>query len=63
MVKSQYLQVVEAFFLNSVTSQYLEVEFGPHGHYLALLLDGKRNAIKTDLRLEYKAEIGECNRI
>ena len=38
-------EVVEAFFLNE-KDQYLEVEFGPHGQHLALLLDGRRNAIK-----------------
>ena len=42
-------EVVEAFFLNS-EDQYLEVEFGPHGQHIVLLLDGRRNAIKSVLR-------------
>lgn len=28
-------EVVELFLLNSQTEEYLELEFGPHGHYLA----------------------------
>ena len=40
-----YYEVVEAFFLNS-EDRYLEVEFGPHGQHIALLLDGRRNAVK-----------------
>ena len=38
-------EVVEAFFLND-KEQYLELEFGPHGQHLMLMLDGNRNAIK-----------------
>ena len=38
-------EVVEAFFLND-QDQYLEVEFGPHGQHIVLLLDGRRNAVK-----------------
>ena len=38
-------EVVEAFFLND-QDQYLEVEFGPHGQHIVLLLDGGRNAVK-----------------
>ena len=38
-------EVVEAFFLND-KDQYLEVEFGPHGQHIVLLLDGRRNAVK-----------------
>ena len=38
-------EVVEAFFLND-KEQYLELEFGPHGQHLMLLLNGNRNAIK-----------------
>jgi hypothetical protein len=37
--------VVEAFFLNQ-EDQYLELEFGPHGQHLMLLLQGAGNAIK-----------------
>ena len=38
-------EVVEAFFLND-EEQYLELEFGPHGQHLSLLLNGNRNSIK-----------------
>ncbi len=38
-------EVVEAFFLNQ-EDQYLELEFGPHGQHLMLLLQGAGNAIK-----------------
>ena len=38
-------EVVEAFFLND-KEQYLELEFGPHGQQLMLILNGNRNAIK-----------------
>ena len=44
-------EVVEAFFLNEA-DQYLEVEFGPHGQHIVLLLDGRRNAIKLVLRFD-----------
>jgi len=37
---------VEAFFLNEA-GQYLELEFGPYGHYLVLLLNGVR--VKVDV--------------
>merc|ERR1712228_401964 len=49
-------EVAEAFFLND-KDQYLEVEFGPHGQHIMLLLDGRRNAIKHTLPLEYTASI------
>lgn len=45
-------EVVEAFFLGD-DNKYLEVEFGPHGHYIVLLLDGYRNVIKHSFPLEY----------
>ncbi|XP_059409377.1 UPF0462 protein C4orf33 homolog [Carassius carassius] len=35
-------EVVETFFLNSYTEQYLEVEVCPHGQHLILLLNGKQ---------------------
>ncbi len=41
-------EVVEAFFLNQ-EDQYLELEFGPHGQHLVLLLAGKGNAIRRVL--------------
>ena len=50
-------EVVEAFFLTTSTERYLELEFGPHGQHLVLLLDGRRNAIRHSLPLEYQATI------
>lgn len=44
-------EVVELFLLGS-ENRYLEVEFGPFGHYIVLLLDGYRNVIKHSLPLE-----------
>ncbi|KAF5923364.1 hypothetical protein HPG69_006533, partial [Diceros bicornis minor] len=40
-------EVVEAFFLNDLTEQYLEVELCPHGQHLVLLLSGRRNVWKV----------------
>jgi len=49
-------EVVEAFFLND-EQQYLEVEFGPHGQHLLLLLSGQGNAIKHSMPVQYEASI------
>lgn len=54
-------EVVEAFFLND-NEQYLELEFGPHGQHLSLLLDGNRNAIKHSLPLDYTATIDKSSK-
>ncbi|XP_050722661.1 uncharacterized protein LOC127001687 isoform X2 [Eriocheir sinensis] len=45
-------EVVEMFFLNK-NDEYLEVELGPWGQHLLLLLQGERNAIKDSLPLDY----------
>ena len=37
---------------------YLEVEFGPHGQHLGLLLKGKRNILIHSFPIKYEAEIG-----
>lgn len=50
-------EVVEAFFLNKDSEKYIELEFGPHGQHLVLLLDGRRNAIKHSLPLKYHSQI------
>merc|ERR1719322_334041 len=50
-------EVVEAFFLSNQSEKYVELEFGPHGQHLVLLLDGRRNAIKHSLPLSYSAQI------
>ncbi|XP_058629598.1 UPF0462 protein C4orf33 homolog isoform X2 [Onychostoma macrolepis] len=50
-------EVVESFFLNSNTEQYLEVEVCPHGQHLILLLNGKHNAFMQQLPLSFNANI------
>jgi len=49
-------EVVESFFVN-VDGCYTELEFGPHGHYLVLRLNGPRSVIDKEHILEYSAEI------
>ena len=51
-------EVVEGFFLSSQNQQYLEVEFGPHGHHLVLFLHGRKNIIKECIPINYEAFIG-----
>jgi len=52
-------EVVEAFFLSNQSEKYVELEFGPYGQHLVLLLDGRRNAIKHSLPLSYRSQISE----
>jgi hypothetical protein len=40
-------EVVELFLLGE-GQRYLELEFGPHGHWLALELEGARNIVRTE---------------
>jgi len=49
-------EVVE-LFLAGEDSRYLELEFGPHGHYLVLQFEGVRQAAARGIPLEYRAEI------
>ncbi|MFH4979722.1 hypothetical protein AB6A40_006431 [Gnathostoma spinigerum] len=51
-------EVFEVFFANE-KNQYLEVEVGPHGHWLCLMHDGIRNAFNKgeNLKLEVSATI------
>lgn len=49
-------EVLELFLLGS-EEHYLELEFGPHGHYLALLLHGERNLCSEGHSLGYQAKI------
>jgi hypothetical protein len=48
-------EVVE-LFLAGVDDRYLELEFGPWGHYLALQLHGARNVVRDDIALDFDAE-------
>jgi len=45
-------EVVE-FFLVGEDMQYLEAEFGPHGHHLLLWLDSPRNITQKHLPVDY----------
>ncbi|XP_044285295.1 UPF0462 protein C4orf33 homolog [Varanus komodoensis] len=47
-------EVVEAFFLNGQTRQYLEVELCPHGQHLVLLLCGRRKICKQELPVKFE---------
>ena len=38
---------------------YLELEFGPHSHHLALFLNGRKKIIEQCLPIQYEAKIGE----
>jgi len=44
-------EVVE-LFVAGAGDRYLELEFGPHGHYLALGFEGERRLLRSDLVLE-----------
>ena len=53
-------EVVECFFLSQIPGSepdYLELEFGPHGQHLGLLLHGVRKAIKHTFPIRYQSEI------
>ena len=47
-------EVVELFLLGD-RECYLELEFGPHGHYLALRLEGVRQIECAGMAMEYEA--------
>lgn len=49
-------EVVELMLLGD-EQRYLELEFGPHGHYLALQLHGVRTIVAQGMALPYSAGI------
>jgi hypothetical protein len=49
-------EVVELFLVGS-REHYLEIELGPHGHYLVLQLHGRRNVTRKHLPIRYETEI------
>ncbi len=51
-------EVLELFLLGS-DNRYLELEFGPHGHYLALDLHGERVIVSQGFAVDYTAQIGD----
>jgi len=50
-------EVVELFIQGS-DGRYLELELGPGGHYLCLLLDGVRRVAASDLPVDYEVSDG-----
>ena len=52
-------EVVE-IFIKGKLDKYIEIEMGPHGHYLILALDGYRHCFKRGIEpLSYEAKIEE----
>lgn len=49
-------EVVE-LFLVGVGDEYVEIELGPHGHFLVLRLRGVRNAVERGLPIAFVASI------
>lgn len=49
-------EVIELFLANDA-GHYLELEFGPHGHYLALRFSGIRKLQRQDIPLSFEARI------
>uniref|UniRef100_A0A8C6WEH4 Chromosome 4 open reading frame 33 n=1 Tax=Neogobius melanostomus TaxID=47308 RepID=A0A8C6WEH4_9GOBI len=50
-------EVVESFFLDSTTENYLEVEVCPHGQHLILLLSGVGQAFVQQLPMVFSASV------
>ena len=52
-------EVVELFLAEEASrdARYLELELGPHGHWLALGFDGYRRRVCEDLALDFAARI------
>lgn len=48
-------EVVELFLLGA-DQRYLEVELGPHGHHLVLMLEGRRQVKREGMALLYQAQ-------
>ena len=49
-------EVIE-LFVAGASEHYLELEFGPHGHYLALELSGVRRVVREGMPLQYAVQI------
>lgn len=52
-------EVVEVFLASeaAAAARYLEIELGPHGHWLGLVLDGYRCRVADDVAVAYDATI------
>lgn len=48
-------EVVELFLLGR-REHYLEIELGPHGHYLVLGLKGRRKVVRKGMAIRYETE-------
>jgi hypothetical protein len=48
-------EVVELFLVGA-QERYLEIELGPHGHYLVLEFKGRRNVVRKGMEIRYETE-------
>jgi hypothetical protein len=48
---------VSELFIADDAEHYLEIELSPHGHHLALELQGVRNVVRSQLPIDYAATI------
>jgi hypothetical protein len=48
-------EVVELFLLGS-NDRYLEIELGPRGHHLGILLEGRRRVVESGLPIEFEVD-------
>lgn len=51
-------EVLELYLVGDA-ERYLELEWGPHGHYLALELNGVRRITRRHLPLDYEARLSD----
>ncbi len=51
-------EVVEVFLL-APGGEYVEMEFGPQGHYLVLRLSGCRNVVEGRIPMDYRATVSD----
>jgi hypothetical protein len=49
-------EVVELFLLGQ-DERYLEIEMGPHGHFLVLELQGRRHVVREEIPIVFTAHI------
>lgn len=48
-------EVVELFLLGAGDA-YLEIELGPHGHWLGLGLEGRRRIVRDEIPIDFQSE-------
>ncbi len=51
-------EVIELFVLGC-GERYTEIELGPHGHYLALRCEGRRQIVERDMTLDFQPKRGD----